>query len=140
MILYLLKINIKHKFALKIHIKNNNDLIKKIKDITGDVFIAITGAKMDTIDKIVSLAPKSSTVRIVYLNGNVDKAVIQDAKRERSGGEKFVRDYASKIEKVWGELKNTFKDKGIKCIYEFKDNRADNLNKHPDWRLFKIYK
>ena len=59
---------------------------------------------MSTIDEIVSLAPKSSTVRIVYLNGNVDKAVIQDAKRERSGGEKFVRDYASKIEKVWGEL------------------------------------
>lgn len=118
----------------------NNDLIKKIKDITGDVFIAISGAKMNTIDKIVSLAPKSSTVRIVYLNGNVDKAVIQDAKRERSGGEKFVRDYASKIEKVWGELKNTFKDKGIKCIYEFKDSRADNLNKHPDWRLTKIYK
>lgn len=118
----------------------NNNLIKKIKDINGDVFIAISGAKMSTIDKIVSLAPKSSTVRIVYLNGNVDKAVRQDAKRERSGGEKFVRDYANKIDKVWSELKNTFSDKGIKCIYEFEDKRANDLQSPPEWNMIKIHK
>ena len=118
----------------------NNNLIKKIKDINGDVFIAISGAKMSTIDKIVSLAPKSSTVRIVYLNGNVDKAVRQDAKRERSGGEKFVRDYANKIDKVWSELKNTFSDKGINCIYEFEDKRANDLQSPPEWNMIKIHK
>ena len=118
----------------------NNNLIKKIKDINGDVFIAISGAKMSTIDEIVSLAPKSSTVRIVYLNGNVDKAVRQDAKRERSGGEKFVRDYANKIDKVWSELKNTFSDKGINCIYEFEDKRANDLQSPPEWNMIKIHK
>ena len=118
----------------------NNNLIKKIKDINGDVFIAISGAKMSTIDKIVSLAPKSSTVRIVYLNGNVDKAVRQDTKRERSGGEKFVRDYANKIDKVWSELKNTFSDKGINCIYEFEDKRANDLQSPPEWNMIKIHK
>lgn len=118
----------------------NNDLIRKVKDINGDVFIAISGAKMSTIDEIVNLAPKNATVRIVYLNGNVDKAVRQDAKRERSGGENFVRDYASKIEKVWNELKNTFKDKGIYCIYEFIDVKANDSTSYPDWHLTKIHK
>ena len=32
MILFLLKINIKHKFALKIHIKNNKELVQEVTD------------------------------------------------------------------------------------------------------------
>ena len=66
-----------------------------------------------------------TTCRIVYLNGSVDKAVGQDARRERSGGADFVIDYATKIDKVWERLidpqsEEYFKNNGIYNIYEFK--------------------
>jgi len=121
----------------------NNNLIQKIVDNTGDVYIAISGAKMKTINEICSLA-KDKTIRLVYLNGNVEKAVVQDAKRERSGGEKFVRDYAQKIDVVWDNLmdkssKDYFKNKNIYKVYEFTDTLENDTDAYPNWKLDKTY-
>lgn len=117
----------------------NDALLKKIKNTDSDVFIAISGAKMKTIDEISKLCPENATCRIVYLHGNVDKAVQQDSKRERSGGEEFVRSYAARIDNVWDELLKTYKDKGIYKIYELTDNNDKNVDSFPDWELTKTY-
>lgn len=111
-----------------------------------DVFAAISGAKVKHIKEIADLCKENgATCRIVYLNGSVDKAVMQDAKRERSGGETFVRDYAEKIDKVWSQLidpssPNYFKNIGIYNIYELHDMKAEDNFSFPAWKLVETYK
>ena len=123
----------------------NKDLLKKLGS-KNDVFVAISGAKFSTIKEIADLCKETGTTcRIVYLNGSVDKAVGQDARRERSGGADFVIDYAAKIDKVWERLidpesEEYFKNNGIYNIYEFKDIYADDMMSYPTWKLDKIYK
>lgn len=123
----------------------NKDLEDKIKS-NSDVFVAISGAKFSTIKEISNLCKSLGvTCRIVYLNGSVEKAVGQDARRERSGGAAFVMDYASKIENVWNVLIDPYapeyyKKNGIYSIYEFKDKYADDILSYPTWELDRIYK
>ena len=123
----------------------NKDLLKKLGS-KNDAFVAISGAKFSTIKEIADLCKETGTTcRIVYLNGSVDKAVGQDARRERSGGADFVIDYATKIDKVWERLidpesEEYFKNIGIYNIYEFKDIYADDMMSYPTWKLDKIYK
>lgn len=123
----------------------NKDLEEKLTN-KNDVFVAISGAKFKTIKEIAELCKETGTTcRIVYLNGSVEKAVGQDARRERSGGADFVIDYASKIERVWERLIDPqsgeyFKKNGIYNIYEFKDIYADDILSYPTWKLNKIYK
>lgn len=123
----------------------NQDLEDKIKS-NSDVFVAISGAKFGTIQEISELCKDLGvTCRIVYLNGSVEKAVGQDARRERSGGAAFVMDYAAKIERVWNKLIDPsapeyYKNNGIYNIYEFKDKYADDILSYPTWELDRIYK
>lgn len=123
----------------------NKDLLNKLGS-KNDAFVAISGAKFNTIKEIAELCKETGTTcRIVYLNGSVEKAVGQDAKRERSGGADFVIDYAAKIERVWERLidpqsEEYFKKNGIYNIYEFKDIYADDILSYPTWKLNKIYK
>jgi hypothetical protein len=123
----------------------NKDLEDKIKS-NSDVFVAISGAKFGTIKEISDLCKSLGvTCRIVYLNGSVEKAVGQDARRERSGGAAFVMDYAAKIERVWNKLIDPsapeyYKNNGIYNIYEFKDKYADDILSYPTWELDRIYK
>ena len=119
----------------------DDDLNTKVLDTLNknDCFVAISGAKMKTIDKIANLV-KTGTCRIVFLNGSLEKAVGQDAKRDRSGGAGFVVNYHSKIKEVWKELKTTFKDKNIYCMYELGDKYFDDISKYPSWELKQIYK
>ena len=123
----------------------NKDLEDKIKS-NSDVFVAISGAKFDVIKEISNLCKSLGvTCRIVYLNGSVEKAVGQDARRERSGGAAFVMDYAAKIERVWNNLIDPsapeyYKNNGIYNIYEFKDKYADDILSYPTWELDRIYK
>lgn len=123
----------------------NQDLEDKIKS-NSDVFVAISGAKFGTIKEISDLCKSLGvTCRIVYLNGSVEKAVGQDARRERSGGAAFVMDYAAKIERVWNKLIDPsapeyYKNNGIYNIYEFKDKYADDILSYPTWELDRIYK
>ena len=78
----------------------NRDLIEKLGN-KNDAFVAISGASFKTIKEIANICKQNNTTcRIVYLNGSVEKAVGQDARRERSGGANFVIDYAEKINKV----------------------------------------
>lgn len=126
-------------------VQYNKELIDKINS-DSDVFVAISGAKFGTIQEISELCKDLGvTCRIVYLNGSVEKAVGQDARRERSGGAAFVMDYASKIERVWNELIDPsapeyYKKNGIYTIYEFKDKYADDVLSYPTWELDRIYK
>ena len=126
-------------------VQYNKDLEDKIKS-NSDVFVAISGAKFDGIKEISTLCKSLGvTCRIVYLNGSVEKAVGQDAKRERSGGAAFVMDYASKIERVWNKLIDPsapeyYKKNDIYNIYEFKDKYADDILSYPTWELERIYK
>lgn len=123
----------------------NQDLEDKIKS-NSDVFVAISGAKFGTIKEISDLCKSLGvTCRIVYLNGSVEKAVGQDARRERSGGAAFVMDYAAKIERVWNKLIDPsapeyYKNNGIYNIYEFKDKYANDILSYPTWELDRIYK
>lgn len=123
----------------------NKDLIDKINS-DSDVFVAISGAKFDGIKEISDLCKSLGvTCRIVYLNGSVEKAVGQDARRERSGGADFVMDYAAKIERVWNKLIDPsapeyYKNNGIYDIYEFKDKYANDILSYPTWELDRIYK
>ena len=123
----------------------NSDLINKINS-KSDVFIAISGAKFKTIEEIANHCKKTnSTCRIVYLHGSLEKAIGQDAKRERSGGKDFVVDYSQKIDKVWEKLidpsaQEYFKNHDIYNIYEFIDDKADDVLSFPVWKLNKIYK
>jgi hypothetical protein len=123
----------------------NKDLEDKIKS-NSDAFVAISGAKFAGIKEISNLCKSLGvTCRIVYLNGSVEKAVGQDAKRERSGGAAFVMDYASKIERVWNKLIDPsapeyYKKNDIYNIYEFKDKYADDILSYPTWELDRIYK
>ena len=122
-----------------------SNLVDKING-KSDLFIAISGAKFKTIKEIADMCKRNnSTCRIVYLNGSVEKAIGQDAKRERSGGKDFVVDYANKIEKVWKNLVDPsadeyYKNNDIYNIYEFKDSKADDILSYPVWKLEKIYK
>jgi hypothetical protein len=123
----------------------HKELLEKIQG-DNDVFVAISGAKFDTINEIAQICKATNTTcRIVYLNGSVEKAVGQDARRERSGGADFVIDYADKIMHVWERLIDPsspeyFKDNGIYNIYEFKDIYANDILSFPTWKLDKIYK
>ena len=123
----------------------NQNLISKINS-KSDLFVAISGAKFKHIKQIADLCKKqNSTCRIVYLNGSVEKAIGQDAKRERSGGAAFVTDYAAKIDKVWQKLLDSsseeyYKNNGIYNIYEFKDEKANDILSYPVWKLEKVYK
>ena len=127
----------------------NDNMIQKVITENKDVIIAISGAKMKHIDKICQFAlnkekATDKTVRIVFLNGSVDKAVYQDAQRERSGGEEFVREYADKVDKVWAALtdpnsKDYFKEKNIYKMYELKDALADDELSYPAWKMTKTY-
>ena len=121
------------------------DLVKKINS-KSDVFIAISGANFSHIKQIAELCSKTdSTCRIVYLHGSLEKAIGQDARRERSGGKDFVVDFSNRIDKVWNKLidessEEYFKKYGIYNIYEFKDTKADDPYSYPVWKLDKIYK
>lgn len=123
----------------------NKDLIEKLGN-KNDVFVAISGAKFKTIKEIADICKENNTTcRIVYLNGSVEKAVGQDARRERSGGADFVIDYAEKINKVWDKLIDSssneyYKNNNIYTIYEFEDTNADDMMAYPAWSLKKIYK
>lgn len=123
----------------------NKDLIEKLGN-KNDVFVAISGAKFKTIKEIADICKENNiTCRIVYLNGSVEKAVGQDARRERSGGADFVIDYAEKINKVWDKLIDSssaeyYKNNNIYTIYEFEDANADDMMTYPAWELKKIYK
>lgn len=111
-----------------------------------DVFVAISGAKFGAITEITELCKERGiTCRIVYLNGSVEKAIGQDAKRERSGGAEFVKSYAEKIDNVWNGLIDSssdmyYKKHNIYSIYEFKDTFADDILSFPTWKLYKVYK
>ena len=126
-------------------VQYHKELIDKINS-DSDVFVAISGAKFDVIKEISELCKDLGiTCRIVYLNGSVEKAVGQDARRERSGGAAFVIDYATKIENVWNALIDPsapeyYKKNGIYSIYEFKDKYADDVLSYPRWELDRIYK
>ena len=126
-------------------VQYHKELIDKINS-DSDVFVAISGAKFDVIKEISELCKDLGiTCRIVYLNGSVEKAVGQDARRERSGGAAFVIDYATKIENVWNALIDPsapeyYKKNGIYSIYEFKDKYADDVLSYPTWELDRIYK
>lgn len=121
------------------------DLKAKLKD-DSDVFVAISGAKTKAIKEIADICKETGTTcRIVYLNGSVEKAVGQDARRERSGGKNFVIDYASKIENVWKQLIDPssefyYKNLGIYTIFEMKDANEDDVMAYPKWVLEKTYK
>lgn len=123
----------------------NKDLIEKLGN-KNDVFVAISGAKFKTIKEIADICKENNTTcRIVYLNGSVEKAVGQDARRERSGGADFVIDYAEKINKVWDKLIDSssdeyYKNNNIYTIYEFEDTNANDMMAYPAWSLKKIYK
>lgn len=123
----------------------NRDLIEKLGN-KNDVFVAISGASFKTIKEIADICKQNNTTcRIVYLNGSVEKAVGQDARRERSGGANFVIDYAEKINKVWDKLIDSsadeyYKNNGIYTIYEFEDTNAYDILAYPVWSLKKIYK
>lgn len=123
----------------------NKDFIEKLGN-KNDAFVAISGAKFKTIKEIADICKENNTTcRIVYLNGSVEKAVGQDARRERSGGADFVIDYAEKINKVWDKLIDPssdeyYKNNNIYTIYEFEDTNADDIMAYPAWSLKKIYK
>lgn len=123
----------------------NSNLIDKINS-KSDVFIAISGAKFKTIKEIADHCKRLNiTCRIVYLHGSVEKAIGQDAKRERSGGKDFVVDYANKIDKVWNKLIDSsseeyYKNHNIYNIYEFTDENENDVLSYPSWKLDKIYK
>lgn len=129
----------------KAKVRYNKELKDKIKS-DSDVFVAISGAKFDTIKDISTLCKDLGiTCRIVYLNGSVEKAVGQDARRERSGGAAFVMEYATNIENVWNKLIDPsapeyYKKNDIYSIYEFKDKFADDVLSFPTWELDRIYK
>jgi hypothetical protein len=120
------------------------NLRKKLNADT-DAFLAISGAKMNHIVDIADICKeKGMTCRIVFLNGSLEKAIGQDAKRERSGGAAFVTDYAEKIQNVWKELidpssENYFKKLGIYNIYEFEDEDVEDVDSWPKWKLKKTY-
>lgn len=123
----------------------NRDLIEKLGN-KNDAFVAISGASFKTIKEIADICKQNNTAcRIVYLNGSVEKAVGQDARRERSGGANFVIDYAEKINKVWDKLIDSstdeyYKNNSIYTIYEFEDTNAYDILAYPVWSLKKIYK
>lgn len=123
----------------------NRDLIEKLGN-KNDAFVAISGASFKTIKEIADICKQNNTTcRIVYLNGSVEKAVGQDARRERSGGANFVIDYAEKINKVWDKLIDSsadeyYKNNGIYTIYEFEDTNAYDILAYPVWSIKKIYK
>lgn len=129
----------------KANTEYNINLVNKLNS-KSDVFLAISGAKMQHIVEIAEICKeKGMTCRIVFLNGSLEKAIGQDAKRERSGGKNFVVDYADKIQKVWSELvnpssENYFQKLGIYNIYELEDEDAGDINSWPKWKLKKIYK
>lgn len=123
----------------------NKDLIEKLGN-KNDAFVAISGSKFETIKEIADICKQTNTTcRIVYLNGSIDKAVSQDARRERSGGADFVIKYAEKIHKVWDKLidpsaKEYYKNNNIYTIYEFNDSNENDVLAYPAWELKKIYK
>ena len=123
----------------------NRDLIEKLGN-KNDAFVAISGASFKTIKEIANICKQNNTTcRIVYLNGSVEKAIGQDARRERSGGANFVIDYAEKINKVWDKLIDSsadeyYKNNDIYTIYEFEDTNAYDILAYPVWTLKKIYK
>ena len=134
-------------FSVRGEAKNeyNQDVIRKING-KSDLFIAISGAKFKHIKEIADHCNRNnSTCRIVYLHGSLEKAIGQDARRERSGGKDFVVDYANKIDKTWEKLMDPsaeeyYKNNNIYNVYELVDTKADDLLSYPIWKLEKIYK
>lgn len=134
-------------FSVRNQAKEEYDinLINKINS-KSDVFIAISGARFEVIKNIADHCKRTgATCRIVYLHGSVEKAIGQDARRERSGGKDFVVDYANKIDKTWEKLMDSsaeeyYKNNNIYMIYEFTDEKANDYMSFPVWKLTKTYK
>lgn len=134
-------------FSVRNQAKEEYDinLINKINS-KSDVFIAISGARFEVIKNIADHCKRTgATCRIVYLHGSVEKAIGQDARRERSGGKDFVVDYANKIDKTWEKLMDSsaeeyYKNNNIYMIYEFTDEKANDHMSFPVWKLTKTYK
>lgn len=134
-------------FSVRSQAKEEYDinLINKINS-RSDVFIAISGTRFEVIKNIAEHCKRTgATCRIVYLHGSVEKAIGQDARRERSGGKDFVVDYANKIDKTWEKLMDSsaeeyYKNNNIYMIYEFTDEKANDHLSFPVWKLTKTYK
>lgn len=82
-----------------------------------DTMVAITGDKLRKIEEIIELSGDSS-ITIVYLNVPEEISVAQDAKRDRSVGEKMIKEKLADIHKTWVELVNKYQDLGIFRMYE----------------------
>lgn len=82
-----------------------------------DTMVAITGDKLRKIEEIIELSGDSS-ITIVYLNVPEEISVAQDAKRDRSVGEKMIKEKLADIHKTWVELVNKYQDMGVFRMYE----------------------
>lgn len=102
-----------------------------------DVILAITGDEISKFEDIIGVVKDTHAVQVVYLNGPVERAVAQDAKRDRSIGEELVRKIAAGVHGTWDELVKRFKEIGIYKMYELVPD--DPNAKYINWKTEKVY-
>ncbi len=84
-----------------------------------DVAVAITGDDIEKIDAISEIAREmGSVVTVIYLDCSIERSIRNDKKRDRSVGEKMIREKAENIRRTWDELVKSFKDHGIFRMYQ----------------------
>lgn len=102
-----------------------------------DVVVDITGDELKKFEDIIEVCGDTYAVSVVYLNVPAEMSVRQDAQRDRSLGEKLVRQILGDVQETWNELTHKFKEIGIWKMYEMVPE--DPNQKYIKWKLNKTY-
>lgn len=111
-----------------------------------DTMVAITGDKLRKIEEIINLSGPDTSIIVVYLNVPEEISIAQDAKRDRSVGEKMIKDKLNSIHDTWLELVDKYQDMGIFRMYEMvpsekciKASKLFGTPADPAWVIGKEY-
>ena len=100
-----------------------------------DICLAITGDDVDKFDEIKKASNGRHAIYVIYLDIPINMAIEADKKRDRTIGEKLVREKIADIHKVWEVLKHDFPKYEIYKLIHYETEQGE----HPNWKLTEMF-
>ena len=123
----------KDKFKGLLNIEDGED----IKQWFGpqDICLAICGDEIEKFEEVQHASDGQHAIYVIYLDIPVNMSIEADKNRDRSVGEKMVREKIADIHKVWEVLKKDFPKYDIYKLIHYETKQG----KHPDWKLTELF-
>ena len=102
-----------------------------------DVVVAITGDELKKFQDVLDVVKDTHAVQVIYLNVPIEMSIRQDKQRDRSVGERLIREIMNGVHETWDELIENYKKMGIWKLHEFVPE--DPTAKYINWKLNKVY-